>query len=128
MRVASSGTIASASTCHLAFCAASFNSGLRNRLRGAFYLCALVRSDDVDRNFTERQSVAKRDEVRRLLCSLDASNPRSREHIAFRDLILRNQIKCLALEPNFSDGDSFSFAHRLGGNVDHLGAAIAADV
>ena len=52
-------------------------------LRRALHLCALVRSDDVDLNFAERQSVAQRNELRRLLRSLDAGNPRRRETLPF---------------------------------------------
>jgi hypothetical protein len=66
------------------------DSGLPNCLRRAFHLNALVGSDNVDLNFAERQSMAKRDEVRRLFRSLDASDLSSGEHIAFRDLILRD--------------------------------------
>ena len=37
-----------------------FDSGLRNCLRGALHLCGLVGSGNVDLNYTQRQSVTKR--------------------------------------------------------------------
>jgi hypothetical protein len=105
-----------------------FDSGLRNCLRGAFNLCALVGSDDLDTNFREWQSVAKGNEMRRLFGSLDTRNPCSREDIAFRDLIVSNQIECLLLEPNLAGRNSSSFTHRFRRYVDHLRPAIGTDV
>jgi hypothetical protein len=97
-------------------------------VRGAFHFCALVRSDNIDLNVRERQSVAERNKVRRLLRSLDTRNPRSREDISLRYLIVRNQIERLAPEPNLAGGNSSSLTHRLRRYVDHPCAAVGLDV
>ena len=104
------------------------NSGLCNRLRGALHLCTLVRSGDIDLNFRQRQSVAERNEVRRLLRSLDTGNPRSREDISLRYLIVRNQIERLAAKSNLAGGNSSSLTHRFRRYVDHPCAAVGLDV
>ena len=46
--------------------------------------------------------MAKRNELRSLLCGLDPGNARGREDIAFDDLIACDQIERFPLEPNLS--------------------------
>ena len=66
--------------------------------------------------------------MRRLLRSLDTGNPRSREDVTLRYLIVRNQIESLAPEPNLAGGNSSSLAHWFRRDVDHPCAAVSLDV
>ena len=72
--------------------------------------------------------MAERNEVRRLLRSLDTGNPRSREDVSLRYLIVRNEIERLALEPNLAGGNSSSLTHRFRRYVDHPCATVGLDV
>jgi hypothetical protein len=77
---------------------------------------------------TERQRMAKRNELRSLLGRLNSGNARGRKHIAFGDSISCDQIERFPTEPNLSARNSCSFAQRLPGNVNHLGPTIGTNV
>src|SRR5438034_792394 len=128
MRAESSGTTASERISQPAFCAASFSAGLRNSARGAFYLRAFVRRDDVDLDLAKRQSVTKRNQLRGLFGSLNAGNPRGREDVALYHLVLRNQIECLASKPDFSNCNRCPDTERFARDIDHFRAAVGADM
>src|SRR5207248_7278332 len=100
-----------------------FDAGLRNSVRGAFYLRAFVRRDDVDLDLAKRQSVTKRNQLRGLFGGLNAGNPRGREDVAFYHLVLRDQIECLALKPDFSHRNRRPDTGRVARALDHLRSA-----
>ena len=72
--------------------------------------------------------MAKRNELASLLGGLNPGNARGREHIAFGDLISRDQIERFPLEPNPSGCNGSSLAQRLRRNINHSRASITADV
>src|SRR5581483_1654332 len=63
-----------------------------------------------------------------LFCRLNTGDSRSCENIPFCDLILCNEFKCCRLELNLSTGNRSSLTHRFGGYINHLRAAISANV
>ena len=67
------------------------HAGLRGGARGAFHFHGVFDRRDVDVDVAQVQTVAKRDQLRRLLRRLDAGDPRGREDIPLRDLVLGNQ-------------------------------------
>jgi hypothetical protein len=104
------------------------NSGLCNRLRGALHLRSLVRSDHIDPNFRQWQSMAERNEVCRLLRSLDTGNPRSGEDVSLRYLIGLDQIERLAPEPNLAGGHSSSLTDRFRRYINHPCTTVGLEV
>ena len=104
------------------------NSGLCNCLRGASYFCALARTDKVDLNFRQRESVAERNELRRLLRSLDPGNARSRKDVPLRYLIVRNQVERLTPKSNLARCNRSSLTHRFRRYVDHSCATVGLNV
>jgi hypothetical protein len=105
-----------------------FHSRLRDGLRGTFHLRSFVRRNNIDFNIREREGVAERNQLRSLLCSLNAGDPRSCEDIPLGDLIFCNQFKCCSLELNLSTGNRSSRTHWLRRYVDHLRTTIPADM
>src|ERR671918_2805033 len=97
-----------------------FDACLRNSLGGTRYLCVIFRSNNIDLDITERQCVTQRNQTRSLLRGLNASDSSGCEDVALCNLITRNHIERLALEPNLSGGNSSSLTHRLGRYIDHL--------
>src|SRR5262249_31695555 len=100
--------------CH-AYAHPSFHldSPLRHWLRSAFHLRPILRSSNIDVHLAERQSMAKRNELRSLLGGLNSGNARGREDITFGDLVSRDQIERFPLEPNVSACNRSSFTERL---------------
>src|SRR5439155_13205937 len=104
------------------------HTSLGNRPCSAFYLRAVIRRDDIDRNMAQRQWVAKGNELRSLFGRLNSGNPRSREDISLCNFVCRNKLDSLSLESNLASHDRSSRAQRLGRNIDHLCAAISGHV
>ena len=72
--------------------------------------------------------MTQRNQLSRLLRSLDAGNSRRRENVALCDSIVLDQVECLAPEPNFAGRNSSSLTHRLCRHINHLRLAIGTDV
>ena len=72
--------------------------------------------------------MAERNELRGLFGGLNASDPRSCKDIALRDLIFRNQIERSTLELNFAFSNRSARAQRFGRDINHLCAAVDADM
>ena len=66
--------------------------------------------------------------MRGLFSGLNPGNPRGRKDIALRDLIFRNEIERFALELDFALGDRSTRAQRFGRDINHLCAAVGADM
>ena len=66
--------------------------------------------------------------MRGLFGSLNPGNPRGRKDIAFCDLIFRNEIERFALELDFALSDRSARAERFGRDINHLCAAVGADM
>ena len=72
--------------------------------------------------------MTKRNELRSLLGRLNSRNARGCEHIAFGDLIARDQTERFSPKPNFSACHGSSFTDRLRRNINHLHATIGSNV
>ena len=72
--------------------------------------------------------MTKRNQLRGLFGGLNAGNPRGREDVAFYHLVLRNQIECLALKPDFSHRNRRPDTGRFARDIDHLRAAVSGDM
>jgi hypothetical protein len=105
-----------------------FHAGLRDRSRSASDFGRVARRDDVDLHLADRQDVTKRNKLCGLFGGLDSGDSRGGKHIPFRDLILGNKIERFALKLDLPLGDRSADAQRFGGDIDHLRAAIMADV
>src|SRR5262245_61680435 len=101
---------------------------LRNCLRSAVHFRAILRNYDVYAYLGERQSVAKRNQLRSFLGGLNPGNARGREDIAFGDLIFCDQIESSSSQPNFAASNGSSFTEGLRRNINHLSPTITADV
>src|SRR5205085_4348035 len=96
--------------------------------RATGHLGAVPHPDDVDLHVAQRQDVTERNEMRGLFGRLNSSQTRGGEHIAFRDLIFRNQLEGFALELDFSLRDGSAGNARFRGYIDHLRPAVGADM
>src|SRR5256885_13060930 len=66
--------------------------------------------------------------MRGLFSGLNPGNPRGRKDVALRDLIFRNEIERFALELDFALSDRSARAQRFGRNINHLCAAVDANM
>ena len=90
------------------------DAGLCNRPGSASHFGVALQRHNVDLNFAQRQSVAKRNEMRSPFGGLNPSNPRGRKDIALRDLISRNEIERFAPELDFALSDRSARTQRFG--------------
>jgi hypothetical protein len=72
--------------------------------------------------------MTKRNELRGLFGGLNAGNPRGRKDVTLCDLVVRNQIECLALKPDFSRRNRPPDTERFTRDINHLCTAIGADM
>lgn len=72
--------------------------------------------------------MAKWNEIRSLFGGLNAGNPRGRKDVALGYLIFGNQIEGFAPKPDFSRRNRCPGIERFVRNIDHLCAAVGADM
>ena len=85
---------------------------------------AVVPERKIHAHHGERNLMAERDEMTRLLRRHDARDARDREDVALLNLVLADQFKRGRLKLDVPGGDGFATRRRLGGNVHHAGLAL----